>query len=97
MHADQIAELETSLPPIIARCEIPRLLGGVISAGRLANLDSEGKGPRQIAVGRRIAYSRADFIAWLVQRSAVAQPTPAAPPPKRGPGRPRKVQAAPQA
>jgi hypothetical protein len=66
---DQLAELSISLPPVISRTEVPRLLGGLISAGGLANLDSLGLGPRRIKNGRKVGYLRGDFIAWLELRS----------------------------
>ena len=67
--ADTYAELERTLPPILARTEVPRLTGGLISAGRLANLDSLGQGPRRITLGRKVGYTRADFIAWMRERA----------------------------
>jgi len=70
--SDHFAELEQTLPPIIARTEVPRLLGGLISAGRLANLDCLGKGPRRITLGRKVGYIRADFIAWMRERAGQA-------------------------
>lgn len=73
MHTDIFTELERTLPPIIARTEVPRLTGGLISAGRMANLDSEGKGPRKIKVGRKVGYTRADFIAWVRSRAGQEQ------------------------
>lgn len=69
MDIDSFAELERTLPPVIARTEVPRLLGNLISAGRLANLDSEGKGPRRITCGRKVGYTRGDLIAWMRARS----------------------------
>lgn len=72
LHPEQIAELERTLPPAFARVEVPRLTGGIISAGRLANLDSEGLGPRRFNLGRKIGYTRGDFIAWMRTRSTDA-------------------------
>jgi len=66
---DQIDFLEQTLPPIIARVEVPRYAPGLISVGRLANLDSEGKGPRTIKIGRKTGYTRQDFIAWISTRT----------------------------
>jgi len=68
MNPDAYTELERTLPPVISRTEVPRLLGGLISVGRLANLDCLGKGPRRITLGRKIGYTRADFIAWMRAR-----------------------------
>lgn len=62
---DQIEFLEQALPPIIARVEITRYAPGLISVGRLANLDSQGKGPRTIKIGRKIGYTRRDLIDWI--------------------------------
>jgi len=63
--SDYLSELKEALPPIIARQEVPRLLGGSISLGHLQNLDCEGRGPKRFALGRRICYRRADLIEWL--------------------------------
>lgn len=65
---DSYAELERTLPPILSRTEVPKLTGGLISAGRLANLDCLGQGPRRITLGRKVGYTRADFIAWMRSR-----------------------------
>lgn len=70
MNIDQIAQLEKSLPPILARSEVPKLTGGMISSGRLANLDYMGQGPRKVTMGRRVGYLRADFIRWMRSRNA---------------------------
>ena len=64
-----IEDLRESLPVIVARSEVPRLLGGVISAGALANLDSRGQGPvGRVYVGRKAAYPKEALITWLEQR-----------------------------
>ncbi len=70
MNADPYLELEKSLPAVIARTEVPRLLGGLISSGRLANLDSEGLGPRRIRLGRKIGYLRGDLVSWMRSRGS---------------------------
>jgi predicted DNA-binding transcriptional regulator AlpA len=70
---DAYAELERTLPAIISRAEVPKLTGGPISAGRLANLDCEGKGPRRITLGRKVGYTRADFIAWMRSRGGQSE------------------------
>lgn len=63
-----------SLPPIVARNQIERYLGGLISRGYLENLDSEGKGPRRIKVRvtgsrGRVGYLREDLVRWLSERA----------------------------
>ncbi len=57
--------LQRILPPLVARKDIGLYLGGLISSGYLANLDSQGRGPKHIKSGRRVAYLREDLIAWL--------------------------------
>lgn len=57
--------LHQTLPPVIARKDIRIHLGGLISSGYLANLDSKGLGPRAIKSNRRVAYLRDDLITWL--------------------------------
>lgn len=60
-----------TLPPIISRNKINLFLGGLISKGTLQNLDSEGKGPRRIKIGRKVGYLREDFVAWLKERMVI--------------------------
>ncbi len=64
---NQLATLEKNLPPVVARKDIDKYLGGLISSGYLANLDSEGLGPIALKSKsqRRVAYLREDLIAWL--------------------------------
>jgi hypothetical protein len=58
----------------VARTEVDRFTGGILSEKYLANLDSQGKGPSgRIRVGRRIAYSVDSFIAWLEARSELVE------------------------
>ena len=61
--------IESKLPPVIARDHVPKLLGGVISAKTLANLDSEGRGPKRARVGRKVVYITADLLQWLETRT----------------------------
>lgn len=75
---DVYSKLERDLPPLVSRSAIPHLLGGVISSGRLANLDCLGKGPRRITLGRKVAYLRSDLIEWMKARGGevdAKQPT----------------------
>jgi hypothetical protein len=66
-----LTELAEKLPPIISRDRVEKYLGGVISAKRLANLDSLGEGPPRIRIGRKIAYQTDTFLDWLSRRSEV--------------------------
>ncbi len=70
---DVYQELESSLPLVISRAEVHRLLGGIISVGRLANLDCLGQGPGgRITLGRKVGYLRSPFVAWMRKRSRQA-------------------------
>jgi hypothetical protein len=64
-----LSELNSKLPPIIAREKVGSLLGGVISPKRLANLDSLGQGPKRMRIGRKVAYLTEDLLGWLEGRS----------------------------
>lgn len=63
-----LIELAKELPPLIARTEVGRLTGGLISPRTMANLDSKRLGPRRLRLGRRVAYTRAAFIEFLADR-----------------------------
>lgn len=64
-----ISKLKSDLPLIIARKEVYRLTGGLISPRHLANLDSAGLGPSgRVRIGRLIGYERESFISWLSDR-----------------------------
>jgi len=64
----KFSELLHELPPLIPRCQVPKLLGGLYSAKYLANLASLGEGPPFIRIGRKIVYLREGLIAWLESR-----------------------------
>lgn len=55
--------LEETLPPIFARREVPKLLGGSIATGTLANLGKDG--PPYIRRGRNAIYEKTSFLEWL--------------------------------
>lgn len=69
-RADLSGLLKT-LPPIVPRKDIDRYIGGIVSKGYLANLDSQGKGPRKFRCGRNVGYLREDLVAWLEERSSI--------------------------
>jgi hypothetical protein len=64
-----IRSLEASLPPIFTRREIPRLTGGVLCVGTLANLGKNG--PPYVRTQRHAVYERDSFMAWF--RSYIAK------------------------
>lgn len=54
----------------VARERIYDFTGGLITPGRIANLDSQGEGPaNRFRVGRKVVYPVADLVEWLTQRA----------------------------
>lgn len=54
---------------IVARKEVGRFSGGLLSPKYLANLDSIGKGPStRLRIGRMIVYPVDSLIQWLENR-----------------------------
>jgi hypothetical protein len=64
-----LSDLVPTLPPVIARDHVEKLLGGIISSKTLANLDSLGEGPKRMRVGRKVAYRTDDLLEWLSNRT----------------------------
>jgi hypothetical protein len=57
----------------VARSEIGRFTGGMISPGTVANLDCQGRGPEgRITVGRRAVYPVEALVRWLEARAGNA-------------------------
>ncbi|BDQ34730.1 hypothetical protein [Pseudodesulfovibrio portus] len=63
-----LSQLVDELPPLIARTEVGRLTGGLISPRTMANLDSKKLGPSKLKFGRKVAYEREAFINFLAER-----------------------------
>lgn len=75
MTDDEKAFAETlldKLPPIIARHQVDRFLGGIISPYTIKNADLAGTGP-EIAwrVGKKVAYKAESLVGWLVANHAI--------------------------
>ena len=66
-----LSYLLDELPPVVARKEVRRLLGGMVHPRTLANLDSLGEGPKRFYLGRAVVYKREDLVAWLEERTYV--------------------------
>ena len=60
------------LPPVIARHQVDKFLGGVVSPFTVKNADLAGTGP-EIAwrVGNKVAYKTDSLVAWLVRTMGV--------------------------
>ena len=69
-----IALLKPGLPPIIARREVERFLGGVVTGKTLKNADSAGDGPvAAYRIGRGVAYETNSLLEWVVLRLGVVR------------------------
>ena len=56
---------------IVARKEIGKFTGGVLSSRTLANMDSKGTGiPERFLLANQVAYPVSAVIAWLKERSS---------------------------
>ena len=66
--------LLAKLPPVIARKDVERQLGGIITTKTLANADSSGTGPMgAFQVGRTIVYPTGSLVGWLIGTMGVAR------------------------
>jgi len=54
---------------VVARTEIEKFSGGLMSGKYMANLDSQKAGPARVTVGRKVAYPVRELVAWLRSRS----------------------------
>lgn len=67
------ASLEEALPPVFARHDLPKFIGGLLTPAGLANLDSKGLGPSvRVQFGKYIGYEKINFIEWLNSRCGTA-------------------------
>ena len=60
------------LPAVIARRQVDRFLGGLVSPFTVKNADLAGTGP-EVAwrVGNKVAYKTDSLVGWLVQTMGV--------------------------
>jgi len=65
---DFISRIRSELPPTFTRKFICERLGGYLTPGTLANLDSKGQGPGGIRAGKSVLYEREHFLIWLENR-----------------------------
>ncbi len=72
-----LQNLRHELPAVVARSEIKKRLGGMVSVGHMANLDSAGLGPPRVRLGRRVGYPRDALLDWLRERMQDVEGTPA--------------------
>ncbi|BBO73350.1 hypothetical protein DSCW_07670 [Desulfosarcina widdelii] len=56
--------------PFVAREKLPDFSGGILNSRYVANLDSQGNGPKgRFYVGRKAAYPTVSVADWMWQRS----------------------------
>lgn len=64
-----IEGLRQSLPPVFGRRAIEEHTGGLLPAGTLRNLDSQGQGPEgSCYMGRHVVYEKTAFLSWFAAR-----------------------------
>jgi hypothetical protein len=64
--------LASELPPVVARKDVGRLLGGMVTAKTLANADSKGTGPEIVyTVGRNVVYRRESLLEWVERKFTI--------------------------
>lgn len=67
-----VKRMKAKLPPIIARKEVVRLLGGIVSPQTLSNADRAGQGPGgAYRVGKLIIYPTDALLNWIVDKYGV--------------------------
>ena len=60
-----IESLRNSLPPVFNRKTVQEMMGHIINARTLANLDCQKKGPPRKYLSKNVMYERETFLAWL--------------------------------
>ena len=63
-----IESLRQVLPPVFSRQTVEKVLGGIISARTLANLDCKKKGPPRKYLSNTVVYEKNGFLIWLAAR-----------------------------
>lgn len=71
MVSETLKQMMPNLPMLFTRKDIEKFFGHLISPRYLANLDSEGKGPKRTRIGRKVAYTRDDWVEWIAGRVSV--------------------------
>ena len=77
---DLVEILEPVLPDTFTRRSLSKWLHGYLTPGHIANLNSQGLGPKYVRVGRNAVYTKSSFLKWL---KAYLSKTAAGNPPRR--------------
>ena len=67
-NAFTFISLKEQLPPVIPRKNIEKFFGGLLTERMMANMAWRGEGPKQIRVGRNVAYETEVLLEWLDSR-----------------------------
>ena len=69
--ADVFQEMADRWPSaVVARVEIGKFSGGLLSPKSMANLDSQGIGPvDRVTCGRKVGYKISSLIQWMRDRA----------------------------
>ncbi len=58
--------------PYVARNQLAKFAGGMVTAQSMAVFDSKGKGPKgRFLINKKIVYPVPELIAWLESRSEI--------------------------
>ena len=69
-----IETCQKTLPPVLAREEVHKRLGGVVSSKTLANYDRLGKGPEvAFTVGRKVVYKTDSLLTWVATTLGISR------------------------
>jgi hypothetical protein len=69
-----VLTLAEKLPPVIARKQTDRFLGGIVAPQTLCNADHKGEGPEvAYMVGRSVAYETIPLLEWIVKNLGVTK------------------------
>ena len=52
----------------MARSEVKKFSGGLLTSGTMRNLDSLGEGPPKEKFGKKICYDVRDLVEWMERR-----------------------------
>ena len=67
-----VQTLLANLPPVIARKEVTRFLGGIVAPQTLSNADASGVGPEDaFRVGNSVVYRTESLVRWIVDHFGV--------------------------
>jgi len=66
---EQLGWMLDRLPPVVARKDVERVLGGVVKASTLVHDDKKGRGPRfRLHIGREVVYRTEYLLEYLEGR-----------------------------